>query len=214
MPPIINSDHSKITLNTKNVFIDVTATDKTKLDIVVNIVATMFSEYCAEPFTYDYHLFIDASESHVFADSIEPVKMITHKGETIISPNLTPRKTVAHTSYINNCTGLNLKTDEVIPLLKKMTLDASISLADSTKDTIDVIIPCTRPDIFHECDIMEDAAIAYGFNNLPHTFPATTTVGQPSAINKLSDIIRVEWALAGWVEVLPLTLVSCLFSRT
>jgi phenylalanyl-tRNA synthetase beta chain len=52
MPPIINSDHSKITLNTKNVFIDVTATDQTKLDIVVNIVATMFSEYCAQPFTF------------------------------------------------------------------------------------------------------------------------------------------------------------------
>lgn len=50
MPPIINSDHSKITLNTRNVFIDVTATDQTKLDIVVNMVATMFSEYCAEPF--------------------------------------------------------------------------------------------------------------------------------------------------------------------
>ena len=51
MPPIINSEHSKITLNTQNVFIDVTATDQTKLDIVVNIVATMFSEYCTEPFT-------------------------------------------------------------------------------------------------------------------------------------------------------------------
>ena len=51
MPPIINSEHSKITLNTKNVFIDVTATDQTKLDIVVNIVATMFAEYCEEPFT-------------------------------------------------------------------------------------------------------------------------------------------------------------------
>ncbi len=57
MPPIINSNHSKITLNTKNVFIDVTATDKTKLDIVVNIVATMFSEYCAEPFTYATYIF-------------------------------------------------------------------------------------------------------------------------------------------------------------
>ena len=51
MPPIINSEHSKITLNTRNVFIDVTATDETKLAIVVNIVATMFSEYCEEPFT-------------------------------------------------------------------------------------------------------------------------------------------------------------------
>ena len=51
MPPIINSEHSKITLNTRNVFIDVTATDETKLAIVVNIVATMLSEYCEEPFT-------------------------------------------------------------------------------------------------------------------------------------------------------------------
>lgn len=51
MPPIINSEHSKITLNTQNVFIDVTATDQTKLNIVVNMVATMFSEYCADPYT-------------------------------------------------------------------------------------------------------------------------------------------------------------------
>jgi phenylalanyl-tRNA synthetase beta chain len=51
MPPIINSEHSKITLNTRNVFIDVTATDETKLGIVVNMVSTMFSEYCEEPYT-------------------------------------------------------------------------------------------------------------------------------------------------------------------
>ena len=31
MPPIINGDHSKITLNTKNVFIECTATDLTKV---------------------------------------------------------------------------------------------------------------------------------------------------------------------------------------
>jgi len=51
MPPIINSEHSKITLNTRNIFIDVTATDSTKLAIVVNIVSTMFSEYCEDPYT-------------------------------------------------------------------------------------------------------------------------------------------------------------------
>ena len=50
-PPIINSEHSKITVNTRNVFIDLTATDLTKLNIVTNMVVTMFSEYCEEPFT-------------------------------------------------------------------------------------------------------------------------------------------------------------------
>lgn len=31
MPPIINGDHTKITLNTRNVFIECTATDLTKV---------------------------------------------------------------------------------------------------------------------------------------------------------------------------------------
>lgn len=52
MPPIINGDHSKITLNTKNVFIEITALDKTKLEVVNKIMVTMFSQYTSEPFTY------------------------------------------------------------------------------------------------------------------------------------------------------------------
>lgn len=51
MPPIIDSNDSNITLNTTNVLVDVTAADQTKLDIVVDMVVTMFSEYCAQPFT-------------------------------------------------------------------------------------------------------------------------------------------------------------------
>ncbi|KAK7061843.1 phenylalanine--tRNA ligase beta subunit [Favolaschia claudopus] len=188
MPPIINSEHSKITLNTRNVFIDVTATDLTKLDIVVNMVATMFSEYCAEPFT------------------IEPVKVISPDGQYRITPDVSGRHTTARASYVNSCTGLKLSAPEVSTLLNKMSLYTSVS--PSNPDEILVEIPATRPDIFHECDIMEDAAIAYGFNNLPDAFPATSTVGQPSAIGQLSDVVRREWALAGWIEALPFTLCS------
>jgi hypothetical protein len=61
---------------------------------------------------------------------------------------------------------------------------------------------------------MEDAAIAYGFNNLPDAFPTTSTVAQPLAVSKLSDIIRHEWAYAGWVEVLPLILVRGVCTTT
>ena len=52
MPPIINSDHSKISTKTRNVFIECTATDRTKLELVINIMVAMFSQYCEEPFTY------------------------------------------------------------------------------------------------------------------------------------------------------------------
>jgi phenylalanyl-tRNA synthetase beta chain len=188
MPPIINSDHSKITLNTRNIFIDVTATDQTKLDIVVNMVATMFSEYCEEPYT------------------IEPCKVILPNGEAKITPDLSGKDMVAHASYVNSCTGLGLSTKEVATLLTRMSLETTLSAQDA--DVINVHLPPTRPDILHECDIMEDAAIAYGFNNLPDKFPATSTVAQPLAINKLSDVVRIEWALAGWLEVLPLILVG------
>ena len=80
----------------------------------------------------------------------------------------------------------------------------------STKpDIIEVEIPPTRADVLHQCDIMEDVAIAYGFNQLPRSFPSKSgTVAQPLPINKLTDIIRVEAAMAGWSEVLPLILCS------
>lgn len=53
MPPIINGDHSKITLNTKNVFIECTATDLTKAKVVLDTIVCMFSKYCAEPYTVE-----------------------------------------------------------------------------------------------------------------------------------------------------------------
>ncbi|KAI0732770.1 hypothetical protein BC629DRAFT_1601137, partial [Irpex lacteus] len=46
------------------------------------------------------------------------------------------------------------------------------------------------------------------FNNLPDSFPPTSTVAQPLELSKLSDIVRREWALAGFTEVLPLILCS------
>jgi phenylalanyl-tRNA synthetase beta chain len=116
----------------------------------------------------------------------------------------------ARASYINSCTGLSLEPQAVASLLTKMSLTATLETKGS--DIIKVQVPPTRPDILHECDIMEDAAIAYGFNKLEPTFPKTHTVAQPLPISKLSDLLRAEWAQAGWVEVLPLILVR-LFCR-
>jgi phenylalanyl-tRNA synthetase beta chain len=190
MPPIINGDHSKITLNTRNVFIDLTATDRTKLEIVNNIMVAMFSLYCAEPFT------------------IEPIQIISdHNGETRQAPDISPRKTEAEVDYINNCCGLNESPERICELLTKMCYTANPSSTD--KNLIEVLVPPTRADVLHQCDIMEDVAIAYGFNNLPRTSPnKASTIAQPLMVNKLSDIVRMEAAMAGWSEVMPLILCS------
>ena len=190
MPPIINGNHSKISLETTNVFIEMTGTDRTKLEIVNNIIVAMFSQYCAEPFT------------------IEPIKIISdHNGETRQTPDISPRKTEAEVDYINDCCGLSESPESICNLLQKMCLAATPS--KSKKNILDVSIPPTRADVLHQCDIMEDVAIGYGFNNLPRTSPnKSSTIAQPLLLNKLGDIVRLEAAMAGWTEVLPLILCS------
>ncbi|KAL1961329.1 hypothetical protein VTO42DRAFT_57 [Malbranchea cinnamomea] len=190
LPPIINGDHSKITLDTRNVFMEITATDKTKLEIVNHIMVAMFSQYTDEPFT------------------VEPIQIVSeHNNESRVVPDLSPRRTQASISYINRCCGLQLSALEICKLLERMAYSAKPS--ESSPDLIDVDVPVTRADVLHEADIMEDVAIAYGFNELPRSFPSKSgTIAQPLAINKLSDIIRTEAAMAGWSEVMPLILCS------
>jgi phenylalanyl-tRNA synthetase beta chain len=163
-------------------------------DIVINMVSTMFAEYCGIPF------------------SIEPVKIHMPDGSSHLSPPIAPRATSASSSYINAACGLELSREELSTLLTRMSLSAEPSASDS--DLLDVEVPCTRPDILHECDIMEDAAIAYGFNELPRSMPTTNTVAKAFPVNKLADILRKECAMAGWIEALPLILVSSTFPRT
>lgn len=187
MPPVINSEHTKITLDTTNVFIDTTATDQTKLDIVINMIVTMFSQYCAEPFT------------------VEPVKVVyEHDGQELLTPDLSPREMPASSEYINSVTDFNLPSERICELLERMGNAASPT---SKPNDILVKLQPTRPDILHPCDLVEDAAIAYGFDNLKKTFPTTMTVAQPFPINKLSDLVRRECAMSGWIEALPLILV-------
>ncbi|RYP48818.1 hypothetical protein DL768_005326 [Monosporascus sp. mg162] len=188
LPPIINGDHSKITIQSTNVFIECTATDVTKLEIVLNMMVTMFSVYCEQPFT------------------VEPVKVVSdHNGQTRITPNLSPRTTSVEIDYLNDCLGLSESPESICKLLSKMALSAKPSSQDP--NLLEVSVPPTRADILQRCDVMEDLGIAYGFNKLPR-LSVNKTVGAPLSMNKLADIVRLECGMAGWLEVMPLILCS------
>ncbi|KAJ3137068.1 hypothetical protein HDU90_002239 [Geranomyces variabilis] len=187
LPPIINGDHSKIKLSTKNVFIECTATDLTKAKIVLNTVVTMFSQYCAKPFT------------------VEPVEVVNADGTTVVYPDLSPRTLESNIDYINQRIGVKLDATNIVNLLEKMSLQATPT-ADNK--SVRVSIPPTRSDILHSCDVMEDVAVAYGFNNIVETTPEFGTVAVQLAQNKLTDQLRREIALAGYTEILTFTLCS------
>lgn len=186
LPPIINGEHSKITLDTKNVLIEVTAVDKTRANIVLDMMTTLFSEYCSF--------------------EIEQVNIVNQSDKTeIVTPSWEEYICTVSVDYVNSSLGLNLTPEEMIPLLDKMCL-TSAKISDDRKNLL-VPIPPTRADILHPCDVMEDIAIAYGYNNLVRDLPVTPTIGKLQPISKLTNQVRHELARSGYNEVLSLTLV-------
>ncbi|XP_065890797.1 phenylalanine--tRNA ligase beta subunit-like [Dysidea avara] len=186
MPPIVNGEHTKITLNTKNVLIDVTGTDLNKCKIVLDTLVTMFSYHCSNQFTTEY---------------VEVEK----EGRVELYPELRYWKKEVEVEKINKKIGINITAQNIAELLSKMCLQ---SIVDVSNKVVLVTIPPTRADVIHECDIIEDVAIAFGFNNIAKRFPKTNTIAQQLPINKLSDLLREELAQAGYTEALTFALCS------
>jgi len=186
LPPIINGEHSKITLDTRDIFIECTGTDRTKAMIVLNTMVTMFSEHCEHPFT------------------VEQVKVVYPDGHSELTPDLGLPEFECSVDFVNNQVGVNLDIDTICELLEKMQLHA----LKKGNNSISVKAPPTRSDILHACDIMEDVAIAYGYNNLVKTNPKSSTVGRQNPLNQLTDHLRLEFAMAGFTEALTLILCS------
>lgn len=58
--------------------------------------------------------------------------------------------------------------------LSRMTLNSEVTGANM----LEVEIPPTRHDVIHACDIIEDVAIAYGYDNIEKRLPKTATVAK------------------------------------
>ena len=127
LPPVINGAQSAISLATRNVLIECTATDLTKAKTVLNTVCAMFSEYCSTPFEF------------------EPVEVVDALGETHVYPVLAPPKFEVSMAYVNGCTGMELTASQAAPLLGKMQLKAEAG----PNETLHVEAPITRSDILH-----------------------------------------------------------------
>jgi phenylalanyl-tRNA synthetase beta chain len=191
LPPIINGNHSRMSPQTRNVLVEVTATDRTKALIVLDTMTAMFAQYChSDPF------------------GVEPVE-IEDDGHVEFYPQWnTPLTMSCSVSWLSRQIGIRppLTTSDVVRYLRRMSLPARP--AENDQDTVVVTIPPTRSDILHACDIMEDCAIAYGYNRLTKTIPRTLTTGSQQPLNKLTDQLRMILANAGYDEALSFTLVS------
>lgn len=185
MPPIINGDHSKISVNTKNIFIECTATDLTKATVVLDTLVTMFSYYCSSQY------------------EIELCEVVRPDQASTLYPELAFRTEEVDPKAVNKYIGVSESPESIAKLLTRMCLQSKV---EGSK--VKVEIPPTRHDIIHACDIYEDVGIAFGYNNIPKTLPKTMTISRQNPLNKLSDQLRVEIAQAGFSEALTFSLCS------
>ena len=91
---------------------------------------------------------------------------------------ISQRRCIHLTLYIHShCTYLHSQPIATIAeSLSKMCLNSEVDAADD--EFIVTTIPPTRPDVMHMADIVEDVAIAYGYDNIVKTQPKTNTTGE------------------------------------
>ncbi|HZB99015.1 MAG TPA: phenylalanine--tRNA ligase subunit beta [Nitrososphaeraceae archaeon] len=183
-PPIINGNVTKVTPETKNLFIEITANNQKTAEDILAILAITF---------------------HDIGFEIHNVS-IKNSGMIEFTPKMDTLSIDVDVSYINSILGLELTRKEIVLFLKKSRLDAYA--ADEDTDIITCVVPRYRTDILHAIDIVEEVAIGYGVYNLKPTMSAWNSVGQKSSLSIYFDIVRRTLAGLNMLEVVNFSLVN------
>jgi phenylalanyl-tRNA synthetase beta chain len=182
MPPIINGELTKLTTDTKNVFVDVTGTDQKAVDHTLNIITTSFAESGAKIKTMD----------------------VIYQDQTRTLPDLTPKKKLLRVDNALKMIGIDSSRDEIIEMLRRVRLDAT-PLNDNE---IEVSIPPYRIDVLHEVDIIENVAIGYDFRKIRARLPDVATVATEDPHKAFENKVREIMIGYGFYEVMSLMLTS------
>ncbi|HIH35752.1 MAG TPA: phenylalanine--tRNA ligase subunit beta [Methanosphaera sp.] len=184
MPPIINSDLTKLTTQTKNLFIDVTGTDINAVTNALNIIASNMAEHEGA--------------------KIETMVVKYPYNDDIEYPQFDPQVIDVHTSLASEYIGIDLTAEKIVKTLEKTRFDAQII----DEETVRVTVPRYRIDILHEVDIIENIALGYGFNDLPAELPEFSTIANPDPKREFDKILEQVMIGLGFTEIKSLMLTS------
>jgi phenylalanyl-tRNA synthetase beta chain len=159
-PPIINSERTRVTIATSDLFIDVTGTDEKAVNNVLNIMVCNIAERSGK---------------------IETVKVSNKK-----TPDMKPEEKSVNVEDIDKILGLGLSEREIAKILERMRYGVSKLRGGK----MSIKIPPYRSDILHLVDIIEDVAIGYGYNNIQPVLPKLATIGSQNETEKLTRKIR------------------------
>jgi phenylalanyl-tRNA synthetase beta chain len=187
LPPVINSNTlGKVEPGEASLFVEVTGPDQRQVMLAANILAQM--------------LFDNGAKLEEVATSY-PHK--TPLGRLVAAPDTAARKMSFQFSEIEKLLGIRLKKDEAVALLERMQYNAKV-----TGQKVSVEIPCYRADIMHPVDVIEDIAIAYGYNRFEPLGMKSFTVGSLDRMTVFSGRLRSVMAGLGFQEIISPILTS------
>ncbi len=184
MPPIINSEATRVHLGTHNLFIDVTGTERRIVSKALNVLVTST---------------LDLMEGA----RLEAVEVV-YPSDTVVTPDLGWQLAELDWQECARIIGIDVDAEQVQQLLLRMGHKVTAPVAGP----FEVEVPPYRNDILHSNDLMEDVAIAYGYHNIVPKLDPTFTVGEARAVEEVSDLVRRAMTGLGMWEVMTLYLTS------
>jgi phenylalanyl-tRNA synthetase beta chain len=188
-PPIINSnDLGKITEESRNLLVEVTGTlHKTVLN-TLNLVTCALIDRGGKAYSATVHY----PENSGYSEC------------KVVTPNFQNSTVPLSVEYTNRLLGLKLSAKKIGELLST----AGLGVGKFEADSVEALVPCYRTDVMHQVDLIEDVAIAYGYNNIEPKWRELPTTGRSKADQRLIDIARDLMVGLGYQEVLNNTLTN------
>jgi phenylalanyl-tRNA synthetase beta chain len=182
MPPIINSEPTRVTESTRRLVIDVTGIDERTAHQALVILMTGLAER---------------------GFKLRAVK-VQYPDRSIRTPRLRTSKRRLDVDEANRTLGLNLRSRQAAGIMKRMCY--GVSGVKGSHLTVEV--PPYRGDVMHEIDLIEDLAIGYGYDRLEPTLPPIATAGESHPVEVVSDKAGRVLTGLGFMEAMTFTLTN------
>ena len=179
-PPVINGDHTTVTTNTRDLFIDVTGLDFRACESALMLVCLQLS---------------------VMGGSVESVRVTTCEGDEW-SLNGSPVEHIVGRNLVEGILGNSFTDDEIENAIRRM---GGIYNGDSSGN-LSISMPRWRFDILHPIDLVEEVAIGHGYDDLAYDVPKAPLTAIPRPDGHLRRRIREALQGLGLIQIQSLTL--------
>ena len=199
-PPIINGDHTTVTHETQDFFIDVTGWDERACEAALMLVCLQLAQR---------------------GGSVQSIDISTCEGTKITTPTGEGQQHPVPEELVSQLLGRTFTDDELHTAIQRMggVFDGRRAAPDDAPETTQKMaiaragthellftMPRWRFDLLHPVDLVEELAIGHGYEDLGEDVPQAPLTAQPRTDHHLRRRLRDSMQGLGMMQIQSLTL--------